>query len=138
MPEPHLDSRTDEVVRGEVERGTEALDLERPRELAADAVEDAARRERREGEERERDDRGRETGADERLAPPAPPPDVRDDERDEHDRVELRRDAGAEHGEPEPVAVVDERGERPGDERGRPEVEARQDDRAEQERERRR
>jgi hypothetical protein len=53
---PHLDARVEEVVRGEVERGAEALDLERARELVAEAVREARRRDDEERDECKRDD----------------------------------------------------------------------------------
>ena len=65
-----------------------------------------------EREEDERDDRREQAEADERLAAAPPPPDVGRSERDEHGRVELHGDGRAEHAEAEPVALVDERGER--------------------------
>ena len=53
------------MVRCEVERRAEALDLERPRELSADAVRDAAGRNDEERQEDERDDRDEQTETDE-------------------------------------------------------------------------
>ena len=125
------------MVRGEVERRAEALDLQRPRQLPADAVRDAVRRDDEEREEGEHDDAGADGQAD--RAPRAGRGAARRTERDghEHGRIELHRDRRAEQAEAEPVAPVHERGERGGHERGREEVEARQHDRAEQERERR-
>jgi hypothetical protein len=73
----HLHVEPDQVVRGEIEGRPEALDLERPRELAADAVRDAAGREHEERKEDDQDDRGEDAEADERLAAAPTPPDVR-------------------------------------------------------------
>ena len=136
MPRAHLDVEPEQVVGGEVERRAEALDLERARELAADAVGDAVGRDDQEREEDEHDDAGRHARG--RRAPRG----VRAGARrrraasgSEHGRIELHGDRRAEQAEAEPVAAVDERRERAGDERGRVEVEAREHDRAEQERE---
>ena len=96
---------------------------------------DASGRHQQEGEKDERDDAGRHPEADERLAAPAATPDIGRRERDEHRRIELHGDRRAEHAEAEPVAAMDERGERADDQGGRVEVEAREDDRTEQERE---
>ena len=137
MARAHLDVEADEVVRGEIERRAEALDLQRPRQLPPDAVRDAAGRDDEEREEGEHDDAGAERQADQRLAPAAPPPDVRERDGHEHGRIELHRHGRAEQAEAEPVAPVHERGERGGHERRRIEVEARQHDRAEQKRKRR-
>ena len=66
MPRAHLDVEPEQVVRGEVERRAETLDLQRARELAADAVRDAVGRDDEEREEDERDDgrdRPRQTSA---------------------------------------------------------------------------
>ena len=73
--------------------------------------------------------------ADERLTAATSLPDVRERERHEHRREELRRDGEPENPEAEPVALPKQRRERGEHERDRPEIEAGQDDRAEQERE---
>ena len=122
-------------MRCEVERRAEALDLQRPRELSADAVRDAAGRNGEEREEDERDDRREQAEADECLAPAPPTPDVGRSHGDENGRVELHRDRRTEHAEAETVALVDERGECARNEHRRPEIEAGEDDRAEEERE---
>ena len=57
MARAHLDVEPEQLVRGQEERRGEALDLQRPPELAAEAVRDAVRRqddERQEDEERRR------------------------------------------------------------------------------------
>ena len=77
MARAHLELEPEEVVRGEEERRAEALDLERPSELAAEAVGDAVRAEDDEREEDERDHAHEHAEADERLAAAAPLPDVR-------------------------------------------------------------
>ena len=102
-PERISTSQPDEVVRREEtpSRGSRSAAAG---ELARDAVGDAAGRDDEERQEDERDDRGADAEADERLAPAPPAPDVGDRERHEHGRVELHRDRGAEHAEAEPVA----------------------------------
>ena len=120
---------------GEIERRAEALDLEGARELAADAVDEPARRDHQEREHDHSEHRGEDAQADEGLAAVTPAPDVRDRDGEQHGGVELHRHGRTERAEAEPVPIVHERGERAGHERRRPEVEAGQHDRAEEERE---
>ncbi len=135
VPRAHLDVEREQVVGREIESRAKTLDLQRPRELAAEAMGDTVGCDHEEGEEGEHDDSTRYSQADERLATPAAAPDVGDGERDEHRRIELHGDRRPEHAEAKPVAAVDERRERADDEGGRVEIEAREHDRTEQQRE---
>ncbi len=72
-------------------------------ELPAEAVAEPVGREREERPEGDRDHAREDAEADERLPAAAPPPHVRQRERHEHGRVELRRDRQPEQPEAEPV-----------------------------------
>ena len=122
------------VVRGEQERRAEALELQRPRRLARDALPTPCGRERQERDHHHGHDRRRRAEAEQRLAPPARPPDVGERRRDHDRRERLRRDPEPDRGEPEPLAPS-QHGCDPGhrQERG-PEVVAVEDHRAEHER----
>jgi hypothetical protein len=81
VPGAHLDVQPDQVVRGEVQRGAEALDLERPGELVADTPRDAVGSDDEEREEDERDDGCADRKTDKRLPAAAPPPGVAERDR---------------------------------------------------------
>ena len=125
------DTETEHVVRGEEHRRTQTLHLQRPVQLDADALPDAARRQDHERQEDRSNHRRRQAEADQRLAPSSALPRVRDGERHEQARVELRRRTEAEQRVPDakPTAHQSRRGAR-GKGR-RPEVEAAEDDGAE-------
>ncbi len=120
---------------GEQERGSQALDLERPAELALHRVPEAFRRDQREGKEDDRDDRREGAERDRRLPAAATLRQVDEQRWQEDERVDLRRGREAEDGEPEPVAARQHRSERACRQRGRPQVVAGEHDRAEGERE---
>ena len=110
----------------------QALDLQRPPELLPDASRHSSRRQH---EEREIDGHGRPDG-DRALAYPRPatagPPRARDDEREQHGRIDLRRDRDAEDDGSEPVTATQERRQRGSGHRRRKQIEARERERAEQ------
>ena len=68
MAGPHLGVEPDQVMGGQVERRAEALDLERPRELASEAVPHAVRSDDDERQVGKRDHAGTEREADDRFA----------------------------------------------------------------------
>ena len=99
------------MVSGEKECRAQALNLQRPAQLHAEALPDAARRK---GDERGKDDRydgQREPEADEGLPPAGPSPHERDPERHQHGRIELRGDAEAEEKVAEAKSSRHERGQ---------------------------
>ena len=118
----------------EQERRAEALDLQRARELAGDAVPEPGGRDDQEREHPGGEHAREPAPGNERLPPSFPPPDVDERERDDDAGPQLGRDAEPEQREPEPRPPAHERGDRAGADRRRPEIEARQDDRPEQDR----
>src|ERR687887_795339 len=128
------DAAAEHLMRRQQRRGTQALELQRSPQLAADAVPDAAGREHDEGEEDERRGTGNESQYDETGAPSLAAPSRRDDERDEHRRVQLDRNREPEHGTRDAPSFRDPRCDGGDDERGGPEVEAAEDDRSQSQR----
>jgi hypothetical protein len=80
----------------EEQRRSQALHLQGPGQLHAEAVPDPAGRQDHEGGEDDRDDAERECKTGERLAPARVLPRVRNAERNKHDRIELRGNAESE------------------------------------------
>ena len=124
-----------ELLRGEEERRAQALDLERPPELALHGVDEALRRDQRERHDDHREGCRERAERDPRLPPAVPPRDVDEQRRQEHERVDLRRDGDPQHGEAEALPPGEDGGERRRRQQGRPEVVAGQHHGAERERE---
>ena len=124
-----------ELVRGEKERGSEALDLERPSELAPERVGEAVGSKQREGRDDERDDRHERARGGHGLTSPVAAGDVHERRRKQNERIDLRGGRQTEHGEREALPAGEKRRECGRRQGRRPEVVARENDRAEQERE---
>jgi hypothetical protein len=86
------------VVRCEKQRGADALDLERPCQLDAEAVPDAAGRKDHERQEDQERHAHRKRETDECFPPTPALPCIRDRQRNEHPGVQLCRGAEPEHG----------------------------------------
>ena len=122
-------------MRGDDERGADALDLQRPRQPAARSSSRLrAARSTKNGSDDPSDDRSGDAEAHERLASASSFATRMPPQRQEHTRPELRREADAEQTVAEPQPSREERGDRARDQRRRPQVESRQDDRAEEQR----
>ena len=123
-----------ELVAGEKDARTEALDLERPAYLALEALEETVGCDEREREKGGRENEGEDGKRDEGLAPSSPARDVDEREREEDERVDLGGDPRGKEAEGNAIAAGEERDEPADRERGRPEVEAGEDHRAKEKR----
>ena len=123
-----------ELLRRQERCRAEALDLERTTGLALEARLEAVGRERSERDEDHREHEQEHGQSESRLPAPLASSEVEERDGQQNERVELRSDRQAEHGEGEPAPPRHERGQRADGEHGRPDVEPRQEHRPERER----
>ena len=124
--------RPERLVEREQHACADALDLQRPAELASDGVEHAVRGDQQEREVREHDRSGRERDDHGELAPAAPSPGDDAEQGQEQHRVELDRDPDTDDERACPKAARGEQCQRAGDEGGGEKVEPREDHAAEE------
>jgi len=100
------------LVRGQQDARTEALDLQSSRGLRVEAVPEPARRQDREREHHEHGDAREHAQRTQRAAATCDLPDVDGSDRDDDQRVELRRHREPEQAEPEELAATQDCRER--------------------------
>lgn len=120
---------------GGQERGSaQALDLQAPRGLRVKAVPEAAGRKQGERRDHERNDPAEDDQGLERTPAAGDSPEIRDRERHEHDRIDLRGHRQSEQAEREQVPPAQEGRQSADGQRGRKQVVGVQRDRSDRDR----